>query len=555
MKHLEISIPDNAKIIKLNDLKEVSDPVFFVRDGVPTEKGLLSKEIFGITTEERMNIFGYIDLWHDCFIHPLLYKIWSRTDANLDTIAYGAARFKITDSGKFERNSGGDTGLNFIKKNIDRIKFSGTGSRKRENNIELLRRSIKDGTMFMRYFLVCPAYYRDINSEKGYVGIGEINKLYSSLIVAVNSLKSATDYGLDMSNAVYGRVQRIMVDIYDWFTKGSQDSGAGLSGKWGIVRRSVQSKTSDYATRAVMSAPNYRVERFEDMPVNLEYSGIPLAAVCANMNPFMVYHIKRFFDNEFALSSTHDYVTASGKTATVTLKNIDNEFSEQRIRKEMERFNKGFTNRFIPIEIPNKEDKKVRMRFTGRLITDKEAMEKFKDGKYDGEFDRDVPGLIERDLTWCDLIYMAAVEAARNRHVLITRFPIDSYFNQFPTKIHVNSTIETEPMLVRGVFYKHYPKIRQEDMGTNTSTKFIDTLNPSNLYLKGIVGDYDGDTASEKIAYSDEANEELDRYMKSKAHYIGLDGKCIRVSTNEAIQTLYNLTIKLPENKTTVPKF
>ena len=43
-------------------------------------------------------------------------------------------------------------------------------------------------------------------------------------------------------------------------------------------------------------------------------------------------------------------------------------------------------------------------------------------------------------------------------------------------------------MIFGSRYYKNYPKIRQEDLGTNTSNRFIDTLNTSNLYLDGIGG-------------------------------------------------------------------
>lgn len=43
-------------------------------------------------------------------------------------------------------------------------------------------------------------------------------------------------------------------------------------------------------------------------------------------------------------------------------------------------------------------------------------------------------------------------------------------------------------MIVGDKFYKSYPYIRQEDIGTNTSNLFIDSLNISNLYLDGIGG-------------------------------------------------------------------
>lgn len=68
----------------------------------------------------------------------------------------------------------------------------------------------------------------------------------------------------------------------------------------------------------------------------------------------------------------------------------------------------------------------------------------------------------------------------------------DTYYNQFPTKVVVSSTKKTEPMVINNTFYKKYPKIRQEDIGTNTSNKFIDTLNICNAFLPGIGGDYLG---------------------------------------------------------------
>ena len=47
-RHLMLEIPDTEKFMRANDLKEVTNPVFFVRDNMPTPDGLLSNEIFGI---------------------------------------------------------------------------------------------------------------------------------------------------------------------------------------------------------------------------------------------------------------------------------------------------------------------------------------------------------------------------------------------------------------------------------------------------------------------------------------------------------------------------
>ena len=36
-----------------------------------------------------------------------------------------------------------------------------------------------------------------------------------------------------------------------------------------------------------------------------------------------------------------------------------------------------------------------------------------------------VSPLITRRMTWCDVLYMAAEEAVKDKHVLITRYPIN----------------------------------------------------------------------------------------------------------------------------------
>ena len=42
--------------------------------------------------------------------------------------------------------------------------------------------------------------------------------------------------------------------------------------------------------------------------------------------------------------------------------------------------------------------------------------------------------------------------------------------------------------IVGNQYYPKYPKIRQKDLGKDTSNMFIDTLNLSNLMLSGIGG-------------------------------------------------------------------
>ena len=105
-------------------------------------------------------------------------------------------------------------------------------------------------------------------------------------------------------------------------------------------------------------------------------------------------------------------------------------------------------------------------------------------------------------------------------------------------------------------FYKFYPKIRQEDIFTNTANKFVDTFILDNTMVTPIGGDYDGDQITVKPIYGSEANKELQNFMQSKAHYVSLGSQNQRVVSKEGIQALYNLTMCPDESiKFTNPEF
>lgn len=480
--HLRVDLIDPDKLVKVNDLKEVTNPVFFIRNSVPTSDGLLSNEIFGITKYDRANTFAYINLG-EYFISPLIYKMWCKVDSNIKACVHGTNNFIINDNGELVQDVNGENGIEFIRKNISKFKIKRTTSRQRDMRVQFIEKYMGTPEMFIRKYIVCPAYYRDVNTENGHVAVGEINELYRNLLVFVKALKESSEYGLNLNAATRGRIQETLVQIYDWFGSGTTINGEKttnvIPGKTGILRRAVMSKTTDYGSRLVLSAPELKVERLDDIEADLDYSVLPLASACVNFLPFVIYNVRRYFENEFSGDAVIPYVE-NGKVTYLHPKDYQVEFSDERIRKEIDRFCTGFSNRFIPIKVPTVEGITVRLRFKGYNMTEEEYA-KSNVGK--------LP-IMERDLTWCDILYQAAVEATRDKHILITRYPIDSYFNQYPTRVRISSTTKTEPMILGSRYYKTYPYIRQEDIESNTSNKFIDTLNISNLYLDGIGGDY-----------------------------------------------------------------
>lgn len=548
--HVEPLDVDN--FIKVNNLKEITNPIFFSNNNIPTSDGLLSNEIFGISKDDRSNIFAYIHLGGEWFINPIFYDILTKIDQNIALIAHGIDAFKINKDGDIVKDPDGETGLEWFKDNFKRIKFKPSKSLQRKANIAFVEK-FKD-RVFIDNFIVIPAFYRDVSTTDRYVGVGDINKLYNSLIMYCRSMKEYDKYGLTIRDTIKGKIQDKMVEIFRYFTRDT------VAGKLGLLRRAANSKTTDYSARLVISAPNLKVENMDDLMVDTDHCSIPLAAAIVNFYPFILSYCRNFFANNFANNSSAT-VVRDGKEITLKLKDYRISFSDDTLKKYLDRFVHGFSDRFIPIEIPVEKNKygieSIPIKFKGRSIT-KQQLDDFKnkvDTAEDIPVDASMP-LVDRRMTWCDLFYMAAVEVTRDKTVLITRYPIDSCYNQFPSMINVSSTHETEPIFIDGKFYKFYPKIREKDIGTNTSNKFVDTLSMSNIYLGSIGGDYDGDQISSKSIFSIEANKELRDQINSKRHYISLGGKCIMSTTNEGAMVLYALTMAVdPDKKFTDPVF
>ena len=300
------------------------------------------------------------------------------------------------------------------------------------------------------------------------------------MLLATKALKDSSDYGLTLSGTIRGRVQEAMLEIYQWLGDEPQ-----IGKKFGILRRASMAKTTDYSTRLVMTAPKLNVESLEDLNVDADHAAIPLASLAVNFFPFVLFHMRRFFENEFAGRNTY-YDADVDKE--YKLDNYLLYYSDDELKHQIDRFVKGFSNRFIKIQIPVIGSKNaVYMKFKGRQISNEDANDIIHRKK---PMDAVSSTILDRYLTWCDVIFQAVSKAIENKMVLFTRYPIDSYFNQVPLIPNISSTLNTESVIVDGRLYKNYPIIRDDLIGTDTSNMFIDTMNIFNPYLKTLSGDY-----------------------------------------------------------------
>ena len=563
--HLSVELLDVEKFIRVNQLKEVTNPVFF-NGPVPTEDGLLSNEIFGITKAERAGIYAYIDLG-GTFLLPSVYKALIKINSKIADVVNGTDYFIIDSRGELVQSSDGETGIDWLRKNFDKLKFKKNESSSRNKRIDFIEKN--KNIMWIKRYIVIPPYYRDVDTRDNGIGVGEINKLYSSLIMATKALKETSSYGLTLSDVTKARVQNTLVQIFDWFGNGTtingQETPANLPGKMGLIKRGTMYKTVDYSARLVMSAPDVSGEGIDDLMVDMDHCALPLAAALCCFKPFIMFWLRRFFENAFAGKMEFPITinVETGETIMVPLVDYQIIFSDVELDKQIERFIHGYSNRFIPIELPIDKEEFVRrtkdrkrknvdlnplgsdkfyMTLVGYKLNNSKEYEETKK-----EYSADLK--ITRPLTWCDLFYIAACEVTSDKMCLVTRFPIDSYLNQYPTKVRIKSTVKTAPTVIQLDFedkmtlYKWYPVIEAKDIHSNTSPLFEDTLSISNGLIEAMGMDYDGDTAIVKPVYTIEANKECEKQANAKIQMIGMNGFTTRGISKENILCLYELTV------------
>jgi hypothetical protein len=176
-EHLRLDILDVERFVVANNCQVISNPRAFVRDSIPSDDGLLSNKIFGITKDDRAGIYAYIDL-HGWFLDPSCYKTWIRVDKNIRNIVHGIGTYRINDLGEIVEDPIGKTGIEFLRKNINKIKFKESKSIKRDLKIQYLEQN--RNKMFIQKYIVIPPFYRDKNTTNSrVVGLGGINKLYN----------------------------------------------------------------------------------------------------------------------------------------------------------------------------------------------------------------------------------------------------------------------------------------------------------------------------------------------------------------------------------------
>ena len=524
---MKVGLLDIGKLIAANGLKPVTNPILFESGNIPTPDGLLSLEIFGTTSRERKYNYSYIDL-NGIFLNPYVYKILKRLDRRIESIVHSSKRYIIDDNDKLvEDEEKGGTGLTWLYKNWDKLKFEKNESNVRNERVALLEAYGKN-VLFCRQWVVLPAYYRDVNFknvDSGQISHNELTDLYCKLLKFANMLQSSSEFDF-MVNSTVGKIQETLVEIYDYFKH-------KIEKKTGLIRKALLGKSVDYGVRAVIAAPEFTTNKYDENIIDFWHCGVPVSLLCTLFFPFMLHELRNFFKEQYEMlgNRIEDLSQYDSRlNGSADLAPFDFVYNEDYYKKIMDTYTRSYEDRFNKVEIPLAQPANFPIYYKITL-TDKDGKE------------------ITRDMTYTDLLFIVANRACADKHVFITRYPITNHLGTFPSKLNVMSTVKTQPMTYNGTYYKYYPIVKPEMRKEDVATFFYDVLKMSNVLLKALGGDYDGDQVSIKGIFTAEANAECDRLVRGKANILDIGANNVRKSTNENVQTLYTLTKRIKDVK------
>ena len=503
---MKIKLLDIDAFIKDNNLSPVTNPVFFQTGSIPTEDGLFSKSIFGeVGSVERKKRFAYIDL-NSKFLHPVIYRLLITMDRKFPQIINGSRFVSLDRSGNIIDDENGETGLDFLYNNFDKINFKTTDSDMRGTKIRLLKNLGRD-RVFIDKFLVLPAFLRDYNPSakdgNKIKDVDVINDWYSKIIRYSSSLSMGSGFSFIIDNTK-SQIQNLLLEIFSKLT-------TDLSGKEGLFRKSLMGKSVDYATRSVITAPNMYSKNYKELEVPFGYTGIPISQLCVLFYPFYSKYISDFI--EYHIESFTKVKTPSG-IIEIDEHFVKEQFSDQLIQKMVDNYIRNVEGRFDSLKVKDESGKEYPITLYGKELG--------------------------RNFTVTDLLFIASEDICKNKHVYVSRYPIENFQNIYPSKIAVLSTNKTIDVSLGDKVLKHYPLVFP-DYPTDEST-FVDSTRINNSYTSSLGADYDGDTVSIRAVFTQEANAEADRLIKSKTMVLNQSGQNTRKIGNDGALAIYCLT-------------
>jgi len=238
-------ILDVKKFIKEKHAERVSNPISFDRDFEPNPDGLQSKTIFGVSTKDKFQNYGYIDL-KNVILHPLIYKNLSKINTIFNKVLNKKSKFAIED-GVLIPNENGNTGLSWLIENWDKINFNKYKTEKNKLFIDFIKRTQKD-LLIIDKIPVIPVVYREADTSGRIIKDNEIDEIYKKILTGTETGNDFSSSFLEATGSTKKEnIQKQVNRLYQYFIK-------NLESKRGFFRNALAGKRLDNVARMVANA-------------------------------------------------------------------------------------------------------------------------------------------------------------------------------------------------------------------------------------------------------------------------------------------------------------
>ncbi|MCP4394397.1 MAG: hypothetical protein GY804_09070 [Alphaproteobacteria bacterium] len=501
---------DIDKYIKDNNVGEVNSQFIKVPSSNELDpRGLFSQITFGeIGSPERMLNSGFIALKTDV-LHPRIFKTLMSLKGTYVEIISGKmfARFdeKEQDFIKSTRDDEhADTGYSFFLEHVNKIEHKTTKSYTRNNKIDLINMMPDLNTV--RNYPVLVAGMRDIElgDRDTY---DEINKLYMSLLSMTQMLpKDGTTS--PVFDSIRFSIQKKINDIYHHLY-------TFLKGKTGWLENKFTKRALALGSRNIISAAQMTGASPDD-PRLLKYNEVMYGTyqTIKTIQPVAIYHFRKMFFDQVVTDPATKILVIDPKTNKSKYIDIDdkikNKFiSEDGLETMIKRYDDlDFRTRPITVTgLDNKDYYLFMVYDTGDSITIFRDISTLTTHRPDADLSK------VRPLTYCEMFYIVATVAAKNKHGVDIRYPVIGGDSVITPKLHVISTRPDRVVKFTAIHDEeiamdlwHYPLLGKS---------FVDSMiiHPSTLVR--LNADYDGDQLDGNTTISDNSNKEISDHLDS----------------------------------------
>ena len=544
-----VSQPFNISLLKvdkplLDRLRPVKSMDFFESlNGDLHEEGLFSIGIFGrIGDEARDRTFSYIDIKTQV-LHPLIYKALIRLRGFYKELMAGKQYARWNEElADFEPASEltGETGYGFFMEHWEKIKFKVNKSPVRESRIQLIEK-YKDRALTSA-ILVMPAGLRDIEiGDDGRRVISDINALYQRVQSIARTIP-ATDFAKSDRTHDLPRhmLQMVFNDISDHIEK-------MLSGKSGFFQSRWGSRRIFNGTRNVITAMN-----------------VPLSVLGARNTPKYTDTVVGLYQMMKGILPVTQHLLLTGFLADVFSpgNNVANLVNPATLESEQVSLPSDVYDRWTTAEglervissYENEEGRSKPILLAGYPIAliyappEQMVFRLFSDI-------RELPESLDRKhvrpVNLVELLYLVGYRQWNNYVGIVTRYPVTGPGSTYPTTLYTKTTMRSE---MRSELGPDWEPLGDDyvalEFPAYTPLAYLDSLVIPSSRLAGLGADFDGDTASLNILYSDQAVAEIRKKLNSKSAYVDPRGG-LTASTN--VDTLALVLRNLTRRPTKAP--